>query len=63
MMSVYLYTIQPTKREVYELCSPGYRGRCTAPVMVDKKTRRIVNNESSDIIRMLNLMDPPQSTG
>lgn len=42
-------------REVYERCSPGYRGRCTAPVMVDVKTGRLVNNESSDLIRLLNL--------
>jgi putative glutathione S-transferase len=38
---------------VYELCSPGYRGRCTAPVLVDKRRRRAVNNESSELIRML----------
>jgi glutathionyl-hydroquinone reductase len=48
-------------REVYDLLSPGgsYRGRCTAPVLVDRKARRLVNNESSDIVRMLNALPPP----
>lgn len=46
-------------REVYDLLSPGYRGRCTAPVLVDRKSRRIVNNESSDLVRMLNALPPP----
>jgi putative glutathione S-transferase len=41
-------------REVYDQLSPGYRGRCTAPLLVDKKSRSIVSNESSDIVRMLN---------
>lgn len=46
-------------REVYDLCAPGYTGRCTAPVLVDVKRRRIVNNESSDLLRFLNLFPPP----
>ena len=46
-------------REVYDLCAPGYTGRCTAPVLIDKKTKRIVNNESSDLLRSLNLFSPP----
>lgn len=43
-------------REVYdEACRPeGYRGRCTAPLLVDSVTRRVVSNESRDIVRMLN---------
>lgn len=49
-------------REIYDLCSPGYRGRCTAPVLIDNKRRRIVNNESSDIIRMLNHFEPLPAT-
>ncbi|CAM9571059.1 unnamed protein product [Chrysoparadoxa australica] len=44
-------------REVYETCSPGYTGRCTAPLVVDKTTGSIVSNESSDIVRMLNNFD------
>src|SRR5262249_45581926 len=31
-----------------------YTGRATVPVLWDRKTRTIVNNESSEIIRMLN---------
>jgi len=31
-----------------------YRGRCTAPLLVDKKSKRVVSNESADIVRMLN---------
>ncbi len=33
---------------------PEYRGRVTVPVLWDKETSRIVNNESAEIIRMLN---------
>lgn len=40
-------------RELYDLLSPGFRGRCTAPLLVDKKSKCIVSNESSDIVRML----------
>ena len=44
-----------TIRELYEKFSGGnYEGRFTVPVLFDKKTKRIVNNESSEIIRMLN---------
>jgi putative glutathione S-transferase len=32
----------------------GYRARITVPVLWDRKSRTIVNNESSEIIRMLN---------
>ncbi|XP_041476945.1 glutathionyl-hydroquinone reductase YqjG-like [Lytechinus variegatus] len=41
-------------REVYETASPDYSGRITVPVLWDKKNKTIVNNESSEIIRMLN---------
>ena len=41
---------------VYEAASPGFRGRCTAPLLVDKVTKRIVSNESRDIIKMLNAL-------
>jgi len=41
-------------REVYDELSPGYRGRCTAPLLVDKASGSIVSNESADIARMLN---------
>ncbi|KAK8964630.1 hypothetical protein KSP40_PGU020482 [Platanthera guangdongensis] len=41
-------------RELYELASPNYSGRFTVPVLWDKKLKTIVNNESSEIIRMLN---------
>ena len=33
---------------------PHYTGKVTVPTLWDKKTRRIVNNESSEIVRMLN---------
>ena len=38
--------------EAYELSDPHYQGRITVPVLWDTDTGRIVNNESSDIIRM-----------
>lgn len=40
--------------EVYTLASPHYTGRVTVPVLWDKVTQTIVNNESAEIIRMLN---------
>jgi glutathionyl-hydroquinone reductase len=40
--------------EAYAACEPHYTGKVTVPTLWDKKTRRIVNNESSEIIRMLN---------
>ena len=40
--------------ELYAKSEPGYSGRVTVPVLWDKKTSRIVSNESADIIRMLN---------
>jgi putative glutathione S-transferase len=40
--------------EAYAASDPTYTGKVTIPVLWDKKTRTIVNNESSEIIRMLN---------
>jgi putative glutathione S-transferase len=40
--------------QVYSAARPDYTGRATVPVLWDRKTRTIVNNESSEIIRMLN---------
>ena len=42
--------------EVYERLSPGFEGRCTAPLLVDKNGKKIVSNESSEICRMLNAL-------
>ena len=40
--------------QVYSAARPGFNGRATVPVLWDRETRTIVNNESSEIIRMLN---------
>jgi putative glutathione S-transferase len=40
--------------EVYLVADPRYSGRVTVPTLWDKERRTIVNNESSEIIRMLN---------
>jgi glutathionyl-hydroquinone reductase len=40
--------------QIYSAADPDYTGRITVPVLWDKKTGTIVNNESSEIIRMLN---------
>jgi putative glutathione S-transferase len=40
--------------EVYTRADPRYSGRVTVPVLWDKKRETIVNNESSEIIRMFN---------
>ncbi|KIJ25633.1 hypothetical protein M422DRAFT_193280 [Sphaerobolus stellatus SS14] len=41
-------------REVYFKAEPNYSGRFTVPVLWDKKKETIVNNESSEIIRIFN---------
>ncbi|MCB9794002.1 MAG: glutathione S-transferase family protein [Alphaproteobacteria bacterium] len=40
--------------QVYTRAKPDYTGRVTVPVLWDKKTDEIVNNESSEIIRIFN---------
>jgi glutathionyl-hydroquinone reductase len=40
--------------EVYRLARPDFTGRVTVPVLWDKHRNTIVNNESAEIIRMLN---------
>lgn len=40
--------------EIYLIANTSYSGRVTVPVLWDKKEKTIVNNESSEIIRMLN---------
>jgi len=40
--------------EVYNHADPKYTGRVTVPILWDKNTQTIVNNESSEIIRMFN---------
>ena len=43
-----------TLPELYRLASPGYTGRSTVPVLWDAVQQQIVNNESSEIIVILN---------
>ncbi len=43
-----------TLPELYQLAEPSYSGRSTVPVLWDSKTKAIVNNESSEIIEILN---------
>jgi putative glutathione S-transferase len=40
--------------EAYTARDPHYTGKVTVPTLWDKRSRRIVNNESSEIIRMFN---------
>jgi glutathionyl-hydroquinone reductase len=40
--------------QVYTAAQADYSGRVTVPVLWDKKTKTVVSNESSEIIRMLN---------
>lgn len=46
---------QPDLISVYRLTDPGYRGEETVPILWDKKHRTIVNNESPEIVRMLDV--------
>ncbi len=41
-------------REVYRQADPHHDGRVTVPLLWDKQRQSIVNNESSEIIRMFN---------
>lgn len=41
-------------QQAYLLSEPNFQGRVTVPVLWDIKSDQIVNNESSEIIRMLN---------
>lgn len=43
-----------TVPELYQLAQKGYKGRCTVPILWDDLTRTIVNNESAEIIEILN---------
>jgi putative glutathione S-transferase len=43
-----------TLHEVYRAARPDYTGKVTVPVLWDKATGTIVNNESADIIAMFN---------
>lgn len=40
--------------DFYSRCHPGYTGRATVPVLWDSHSQTVVNNESADIIELLN---------
>jgi putative glutathione S-transferase len=40
--------------EIYTRADPHFTGRATVPVLWDKQRKMIVNNESADIMRMIN---------
>lgn len=42
-------------RDVYAKADPRYTGRVTVPILWDKQTGTLVNNESREILRMLDL--------
>ena len=42
---------------MYNTLSPGFEGRCTAPLLIDKLSGTAVSNESGDILKMLNAVD------
>lgn len=41
-------------RMIYRRADPGYTGNATVPVLFDKNSNKIVNNESAEIIRIFN---------
>jgi glutathionyl-hydroquinone reductase len=52
--------------QIYVKSNPTYSGRVTVPVLWDRQTKQIVNNESRQIIQMLNsefdgLLDAPMT--
>ncbi|MEA2294290.1 MAG: glutathionyl-hydroquinone reductase [Solirubrobacteraceae bacterium] len=48
--------------EAYEASDPDYDGRFSVPVLWDKLQARIVNNESGDILRLLDTAFQPLAT-
>ena len=40
--------------EIYQLCSDKISTKVTVPILWDKNTQQIVNNESSEILRIFN---------
>ncbi len=40
--------------QLYQKADPHYSGRVTVPILWDKQRQTIVNNESADILRMMN---------
>jgi len=40
-------------KELYKKADPEYEGKSTVPVLWDKEREKVVNNESSEIIRSL----------
>ncbi len=48
-------TPKPHDREVYDRISPGFKGRCTAPLLIDAGGAKVaaVSNESAGIVRQL----------
>jgi putative glutathione S-transferase len=42
-------------REAYDATDPEFEGRISVPVLWDEEEERIVNNESADIVRILDL--------
>lgn len=49
--------------EFYRRCQTDYAGRATVPVLGDRQTQTIINNESADIIELLNHEFEPFATG
>lgn len=47
-----------TLKQFYQALQPGYTGRSTVPVLWDSRTQTIVNNESAEIIEILNQAFP-----
>jgi glutathionyl-hydroquinone reductase len=43
-----------TLGDVYRSAQSNYQGRCTVPMLWDKQTKTIINNESAEIIVILN---------
>ncbi len=41
-------------KDIYTAVDPHFTGKTTVPILLDKKTKKIVNNESSEIIRIFN---------
>lgn len=47
-----------TLHQLYVTAKEDYTGRVTVPILFDTQTNTVVNNESSEIIRMLNVVSP-----
>lgn len=49
--------------EIYTIHNPGFTGRVTVPILWDAAAQKIISNESTNILAIMDLADGPKQTG